>query len=654
MREHQIVINLKRDQFEEVQRLARLAGSKSVSAYLKERVLELLNPDAEADKQGGPTLEEMLNIDHELSRMHRELQVFIAESLSNSIYSGDDELQNEFDPDDFDQTFAAFQEMEKNMEEEIERMSSTPTTKSGGISRSQQSDTISNAAVDQRALHGPQAFKRAESQRASTTHRNQTPGSRRSLPVTPRDQTDADADQDYPITGFPLASENVLDASAEIPGMEEVEPIVLPPTPGANRARSSQRIRIIPTTPPPTPEEQAAHWKAQQPPVPAQTESGKSDASSDSGNTAEKTTEPESKTKPSSAPINTGVPDALPPSDWSGHPVSNFVESAGIYSNASAESIWFTPPTQVLKPGLQPSEPSEPREAESSAVANEQLTGSGSGTVSGDNSNPPPLASDTTDSGTLQSIEQPHSTFEQPNDELEDLADRAFAISPRLGTFDSSPNTPAGIRKRQVADPLDELIDGSIMEEAQRLRASNQLSSSPYDDGVVYAFGGPDDSKNAGREFPSSSHASQPQALTPESDDQRALLLGASDSGSETEPVYDATTRADAQPTSDSTLSPEAQTVSNPNIAFETQATSGSFPSAGATEDEVQQPSDIETAGSGYSQASENPVPPSAPSPDPSVLGGPPPKRKRTLDDSTSGDDDEIISGGPPPKRRKK
>lgn len=654
MREHQIVINLKRDQFEEVQRLARLAGSKSVSAYLKERVLELLAPDAEPEPQGGPTLEEMLDIDHELSRMHRELQVFIAESLSNSIYSGDDELQNEFDPDDFDQTFAAFQEMERNMEEEIERMSSTPATRSGGTTRSQQSDTISNKPVAPSALNGPQAFKRGESQRAGTAHRNQAPGSRRSIPVTPRDQSELDSDQDYPITGFPLAAENILDASAEIPGMVEDEPIVLPPTPGANRNRSNQRIRIIPTTPPPTAEEQAAHWKAQQPPTPAQKESGKNDSLNDSQNRASKTPDAGSASgKTPATPTNTGVPDALPPSEWSGHPISNFVESAGIYTNTSTESIWFTPPTQVLRPGLQPENATVENssgsvtEAHDPLETNELPEPDASDTASGATTEISQNTHSTAYSGTTKTEDQPHSPFEQPNDELEDLAERAFAISPRLGTFDSSPNTPAGIRKRLVADPLDELIDGNILEEAQRLRASNQMPSSPYDDGVVYAFGGPDETRP---EFPPEGRAN-PSSLPPhKSDEQRALLVGATDAGNEIQTLYDATTQAEAQPASSSEAPLEAQSVSDPNMSFETQSTSGSLPAVRGTEDEPLQQSDS----AGHAQSSENTPPSSAPSPDPSVLGGPPPKRKRTMDDSTSGDDDEIISGGPPPKRRKK
>ena len=634
MREHQIVINLKRDQFEEVQRLARLAGSKSVSAYLKERVLALLlESEATPEKTDGPTIEDMLEVNHELSRMHRELQVFIAESLSNSVYSGDEELENEFDPDNFDQTFAAFQEMERNMEEEIERMKAGPDTRSGTTSRAQQTDTINNSPVDPYSMHGAQAFKRSDTPRPGVAHRAQTSNLRRSTPEASTSHSEPTEDEDdYPITGFPLESDDVLDASAEIPGMEDEEPIVLPPTPGASgRTRSNQRIKIVPTAPPPSPEEQAAHWKAQQMPIPKQSEAPTNpNSTKDSPVEVAETNRQSNKSSKSESSIalnNTGVPDALPPSDWSGHPVANFVESAGIYANTPAESIWFTPPSQVVKPDLK------------SAGSGEELPDD---TIHGDTRSKTTSSSDTALGGTAESTPAdtdtisgdtptPRSQFAQPDDELEDLAERAFAISPRLGTFDSSPKTPAGIRKRQVPDPLDDLIDGSIMEEAQRLRASNQIPTSPYDDGVVYAFGGPETLNNQLPEDQVANNANPADLASHNAFDKEALLVGASDSIEDTEVNSDRKMRAIAQSTSGNF--PTASTEDIPN----------GLPVSHSEESINLSPNENETVPAS-----------SAPSPDPSVLGGPPPKRKRNLDDLSQGDDDEIISGGPPPKRRKK
>src|SRR5579885_1041136 len=119
MPEHQIVFNLKPEQFEEAQRLARLSGAKSVSAFLKDRLLaflgiELAQDYAAASKSAasaevGNTINPLTDGDRlspeqrlsavkqDLNRIHRELQVFIAESLGSGIYAGqvnyDEELQ---------------------------------------------------------------------------------------------------------------------------------------------------------------------------------------------------------------------------------------------------------------------------------------------------------------------------------------------------------------------------------------------------------------------------------------------------------------------------------------------------------------------------------------------------------------------------------
>ncbi|MBC7999802.1 MAG: hypothetical protein IAF58_17745, partial [Leptolyngbya sp.] len=42
VREHQIVISLKAEQFQEVQKLARAAGSQSVGAFVREHLLSFL------------------------------------------------------------------------------------------------------------------------------------------------------------------------------------------------------------------------------------------------------------------------------------------------------------------------------------------------------------------------------------------------------------------------------------------------------------------------------------------------------------------------------------------------------------------------------------------------------------------------------------
>lgn len=94
MREHQIVISLKADQFEEVQRLARAAGVRSVSAFVRQRLLAMLGVNAGGLKVQPESAQEtdLTQISEELQRMQRELQVFIAESLSQGSYWGAEPL----------------------------------------------------------------------------------------------------------------------------------------------------------------------------------------------------------------------------------------------------------------------------------------------------------------------------------------------------------------------------------------------------------------------------------------------------------------------------------------------------------------------------------------------------------------------------------
>jgi hypothetical protein len=83
MREHQIVISLKSEHFQQVQRMARAAGSKSVGLFIRQRLLAALGldgHDAPEPERGGPDWQ---RISGQLRRLHRELQVFIAESVSS-------------------------------------------------------------------------------------------------------------------------------------------------------------------------------------------------------------------------------------------------------------------------------------------------------------------------------------------------------------------------------------------------------------------------------------------------------------------------------------------------------------------------------------------------------------------------------------------
>jgi hypothetical protein len=89
MREHQIVINLKPDQFEEVQRMARAAGSKSVGLFVRQKLIATLGLGTIRTGSAGddPEAPDLKQLTSELRRLHRELQIFVADSLSNSDYA---------------------------------------------------------------------------------------------------------------------------------------------------------------------------------------------------------------------------------------------------------------------------------------------------------------------------------------------------------------------------------------------------------------------------------------------------------------------------------------------------------------------------------------------------------------------------------------
>lgn len=88
MREHQIVVNLKAQQFEQLQKLARERGFKSVTAYVKQKVLELAMGLAD-DASGRPSSPSMSQAElvamasspaiGDLERIHSELKSFLDE-----------------------------------------------------------------------------------------------------------------------------------------------------------------------------------------------------------------------------------------------------------------------------------------------------------------------------------------------------------------------------------------------------------------------------------------------------------------------------------------------------------------------------------------------------------------------------------------------
>lgn len=93
MREHQIVISLKPEQFQEVQKQARAAGAQSVGAFVRQNLLSFLGLEESVNagkaSQMAPSVQadpDWRFIAGELRRLHRELKVLSSEAtVSNTL-----------------------------------------------------------------------------------------------------------------------------------------------------------------------------------------------------------------------------------------------------------------------------------------------------------------------------------------------------------------------------------------------------------------------------------------------------------------------------------------------------------------------------------------------------------------------------------------
>jgi hypothetical protein len=94
MREHQIIINLKPEHYQELERLSRASGARSVSIFVKERILASLGiggAGAAGSLAGNANL---AAVTADIRRLHRDLQVFVSESLSGKDFGYSDGEQS--------------------------------------------------------------------------------------------------------------------------------------------------------------------------------------------------------------------------------------------------------------------------------------------------------------------------------------------------------------------------------------------------------------------------------------------------------------------------------------------------------------------------------------------------------------------------------
>jgi hypothetical protein len=100
MREHQIIINLKPEHYQELERLSRASGARSVSVFVKDRMLASLGIGGSANVANAPGSLNVAAVTADIRRLHRDLQVFVAESLSGKDfgYAGSPNEQESLTP----------------------------------------------------------------------------------------------------------------------------------------------------------------------------------------------------------------------------------------------------------------------------------------------------------------------------------------------------------------------------------------------------------------------------------------------------------------------------------------------------------------------------------------------------------------------------
>lgn len=352
MREHQIVINLKPDQFEEVQRMARAAGSKSVGQFVRQKLigtLGLATPrTGAAEDIDAPDIKQLTG---ELRRLHRELQIFVADSLSNSDYT-----MSSIEPIPFPTAVA-----ENFLAEGAPLMPES-------VGYSYRSE--SNISLPFSEASSSPAYPVDASESQFQTGQPQTPDQQQSPFLT-----------EYP--------------RPQLPGQFP------PDSAAANSSQLSQQTGFQPTIQPTNqPSSQPTIRPSIQPSI--------------------------NQTRPAQT-TDLQAPQAVPAanSDLQANP--GIQPAYAITPDPNAASYAIPDPATMQPAYSVPEAPPEPTSSSPQPAA--------------------PLPSPTQPSAQVQSFAE--------NDELEDLAERAFAISPRLGQLDEA--------VKRFPDPLKDLLEDALI-----------------------------------------------------------------------------------------------------------------------------------------------------------------------------------------------
>lgn len=425
MREHQIVISLKPEQFQEVQKQARAAGAQSVGAFVRQNLLHFLGLEEADNAKKGSQIAAAVQADPdwrfiagELRRLHRELKVLASEAtvsttlltdISGSIGSGPLLASSLALGETYSEPAAEYMQ---------------PAAQENFLTEGAPVDPDDNPNDLEESLILPPA------------HGMSGPSSMPFQFQTPTTPTRSPYGLPMPSGQIPLSSPfshhtfmpNISPLPGDIgmtPGLSQISENVSAPSQDTSGADANPQFEPAARAESKTVSEPAA------PPV------------------------AEALQKPDGEPALN--PAAMPVS--SAEPKNESVQVSGATPGQDLPQV-APPVSQSVSP------PASPPASETTAAPEEQASAPATAA-------PAEVSTQTRAAPTPQpAAGDQQSAFAPQKDDMEVLADRAFAISPRLGAIEPEV-TMQPATTRSFADTLEELLDAGLI---------NQVLSQPDED----------------------------------------------------------------------------------------------------------------------------------------------------------------------------
>ncbi len=421
MREHQIVISLKPEQFQEVQKQARAAGAQSVGAFVRQNLLYFLGLEEADNAKKGSQIAAAVQADPdwrfiagELRRLHRELKVLASEAsvsttlltdIAGSIGSGPLLASSLALGETFSEPAAEY--MQPAMQENF-------LTDGAPVDPDDYPDDLEESLIlpPAHGMGGP----------SSMPFQFQTP----TMPTRSPYGLPMPSGQ-IPLSS-PFSHHTFMPNISPLPSDIGMPPG--PPSGSESVSASPQDSSGTDANPPSEPSLQAKSETVSEPAAPP---------------VAEAYEKPYDEPVPN--PAATAVSSAEPVHD--SEQVSAAASGKDLPQVAPTVSPTVSPPVSEI--AAAPEEPASPQATAAPAEASTQTRAAPT---------PQPAAGDQ------------QSAFAPQKDDMEVLADRAFAISPRLGAIEPEV-TMQPAATRSFADTLEELLDAGLI---------NQVLSQPDED----------------------------------------------------------------------------------------------------------------------------------------------------------------------------